>query len=81
MIHRVLIKMAAFDAMFLAAVATAAYIHMGYVWLVYVICIMGVVSVFRLLRDISTWSDQTANASQEVAKQINFLARCVRDKE
>jgi len=81
MIHRWLTRMAAFDAMFLAAVATAAYVHTGHIWLMYAICIMGVVTIFRLLKDVSTWSDQAANASNNIAREINFLARCVRDHE
>ncbi len=74
MIHRYLTKIEAFDAMFVGALALAAYLHMGYVWLLYVICMMASVTVFRLLKDMSTWF-------QGVASQINFLAQCIRDKD
>jgi len=81
MIHRLFTRMTTFDAMFIGAVSTAAYIHTGYVWLVYVICIMSVTSAFRIIADVSTWSDQEASATDEVASQINFLARCIRDRK
>lgn len=74
MIHRYLLNMALFDALFLAALATAAYIHVGYAWLLYVICIAASVVVFRTLKDISSWFDL-------IAEQINFLARCIRDHD
>jgi hypothetical protein len=73
MIHRHLTKVQAFDAMFVTALATAAYLHMEYVWLLYVICIMAAVSAFRIIADMSTWPDG-------IARELDFLARCIRDK-
>ena len=72
MIHRHLIKIQAFDAMFLTALSIAAYIHVGYLWLIYVIAVMVSVSIFRIFKDMSSWF-------QNIGDQINFNARCIRD--
>lgn len=74
MIHRHLVNVQAFDAMFLTALATAAYIHVGQIWLVYVICIMGVTSLFTMMKGSGTYYEY-------IGDQINFLAKCVRDKQ
>ena len=74
MIHRVFVGFPAFDAMFVAALALAAYIHLGHVWLIYVICIFGGMFLFRMFKDASSWF-------QYLGDQINFLARCIRDHD
>lgn len=74
MIHRLFVKMALFDALFLMALALAAYLHLGHVWLLYVITIMAATAFFRVLADMSTWFDGLAN-------NLNFIARCIRDHQ
>lgn len=74
MIHHWLMHIKLFDALFLGALATAAYIHMGYTWLIYVITMMTGVALFRTFKDVSSWF-------QFLGDQINFLARCIRDHD
>ncbi len=73
MIHRYLINVQVFDAIFVSALAMAAYHHVGYVWLLYVIYPMLAVSIFRIIKDMSSWF-------YHIADQLVYIGRCIRDK-
>jgi len=74
MIHRILTKIQAFDAMFVCALAMAAYHHVGHAWLLYVIYLMAATFVWRIIKDISSWVEN-------IDESISFIGRCIRDKE
>jgi hypothetical protein len=74
MLHRWLANIPAFDAMFITALAMACLHYGGPRWILFVAYIMGAVSIFRVLHDMSSWSVGIAN-------QINYLARCIRDHD
>jgi hypothetical protein len=80
LIHRWLLLVETFDAMFVAALAWAALQYGGPSWLVFIIYPMLLSAIFTMIQAVLTYSAETSKQIRSVGSEINFLARCVRDR-
>lgn len=73
MIHRWLIDIQSFDAMFISSLALAGLHYGGPTWLVFILYPMLASSIFTIIKGVGTWFETVANATV-------FLGKCVRDR-